>query len=144
MSRKFFIVICATVLLLFGASLAFAQAEKGQISGQVTDPQGLVVPTATVEITNRDTSAKQQATVDENGHYAFTGLSAGRYQLVVQAQGFTTFTSADITLAANQSLPLDVKLVVIKKKPRSLLKAGAPGKSRPRMLRSRVPLPRPK
>jgi uncharacterized surface anchored protein len=88
MSRKLLKILSAAASLLFSVTLTFAQSEKGQISGQVTDPQGLAVPKATVEIVNRDTSAKRETKTDEAGHYAVSDLPGGRYQVVVQAQGF--------------------------------------------------------
>lgn len=116
MSRTSFKLFYAAVFLFFSVSVALPQSERGQITGQVTDPQGLVVPNANVVIVNQATSEKREAAVDENGHYAFNNLPIGRYRLVVQAQGFNTFQSEDITLATDQAVVLDVKLVVTQEK----------------------------
>ena len=98
-------------LILFGGvTLAFSQTQRGQISGQVTDPQGLTVPMATVDVVNRDTSAFRETKTDDAGHYAVSGLAGGRYQVTVQVEGFAPFSSEDITLATDKSVVSDVKL----------------------------------
>jgi hypothetical protein len=100
------------VFLFLGAPLAFSQADSGQISGQVIDPQGLAVTQATVQIVNQDTLAKRETQTDEAGHYSFSFLPGGRYQVVVQAQGFSAAVSADISLAPGQSTAYNVQLTV--------------------------------
>ena len=47
--------------LLLVPAPAFAQVETGQIAGTVTDPQGAVVPGATVTVSSRDTGASTSA-----------------------------------------------------------------------------------
>ena len=48
MSRTLVKILCLTIILIVNAPVAFSQSENGQISGQVTDPQGLNVPKAAV------------------------------------------------------------------------------------------------
>ena len=127
MSRTLFKVVFALISLLVSVSATLPQSGKGQMSGQVTDPQGLAVPSVTLELVNQDTSEKQETTADENGHYAFTGVPGGRYQLAVHAQGFDTFTSKDITLAAAQALVFDVKLAVAQEKASVTVEGGGAG-----------------
>jgi hypothetical protein len=127
MSRRLVKTLGVALSFLFlSVNLAFAQTQNGQISGQVTDPQGLVVPSAQVEIDNRDTSAKQQTTTDETGHYAIAELQPGRYQVIVQAQGFVSFSSDDITLTAGQTLAFDVKLSLIGRAESVTVTGGTP------------------
>jgi hypothetical protein len=113
MSRTLVKILGAAVSIFLSVTVAFSQAAKGRISGQVIDPQGLAVPNATVTVVNRGTSAKKETKTDDAGHYAVTELPGGRYQVVVQAQGFATFTSDDITLATDQAFVSDVKLAVV-------------------------------
>jgi hypothetical protein len=127
MSRKLLKLLSAAASLLFSVTLTFAQSEKGQISGQVTDPQGLAVPKASVEVVNRDTSAKRETQTDESGHYAVPDLPGGRYQVAVQAQGFGAFLSEDITVAPEQSVVFDVKLSVTQEKASVTVEGGGAG-----------------
>jgi len=88
--------------LLFTVTLAYSQSDSAQISGTVTDHQGLAVAQAKVEIVNQDGLVKREAQTDETGHYSVSLLHAGRYQVVVQVQGFNASTSKDISLTAGQ------------------------------------------
>ena len=112
MSRAPVKIVSAAVCLLFGLTATFSQSEKGQISGQVTDPQGLVVPKVAVEVVNRDTSAKRETKTDDAGHFVVAELPGGRYQVTVLAQGFSTAVSEDLSLATGQALVFNVQLTV--------------------------------
>src|SRR5262249_60855895 len=93
MSQRFLRFLCVSALLFASARFANSQAEKGQISGQVTDPQGLVIPNAKLILDNLDTSAQLSTDADAAGHYAFAGLPAGRYRPNATFEVFTAFTS---------------------------------------------------
>ena len=123
MSQTFLRFLVVSALLLTSVAVAYSQAEKGQISGQVADPQGLAVPGVKLALTNLDSSAMFNAEADEAGHYSFAGLPAGRYRLNVSADGFNQFSS-DINLASGQTLSFDVKLVVIEEKTSVTVQGG--------------------
>jgi hypothetical protein len=112
MSRPFVKILSLAIFLFFSATLAFSQSDSGQISGVITDPQGLPVSQATVQIVNQDTLTKRETKTDEVGHYSASYLPAGRYQVVVQVQGFGAAVSQDISLAAGQSTTYNVQLTV--------------------------------
>ena len=124
MSRTLFRFLSVSVLILLSVAAVHSQSEKGQISGQVTDPQGLAVPDAKLELVNQDTSTKQSTEADETGHYSFAGLPAGRYQLAVTAGGFNPFSSGVITVASGQVAVYEVKLVVIQAKQSVTVEGG--------------------
>jgi hypothetical protein len=127
MSRTVLKILAGVLALLFSVSPASAQSEKGQISGHVADPQGLAVPNVTVEIVNQDTTAERQTQTDEAGHYSVSDLPGGRYRVVVQAQGFSSFSSEDIKVAPEQSVVFDVKLTVIQEKVSVTVEGGGAG-----------------
>jgi hypothetical protein len=127
MSQTLFRFLSVSALLLISVAVAHSQTEKGQISGQVSDPQGLAVPTAKLTLTNLDSSAKLSAEADAVGHYSFAGLPAGRYRLTVSVEGFNTSSSDEINLAAGQALSFDVKLEVIQEKASVTVQAGGAG-----------------
>src|SRR5258708_33611259 len=103
MSRTLAKILSLVLLLLLSATLAFSQSDNGQISGQVTDPQGLAVPDAAVQVINRDTLAKRETKTDSAGHYSVLYLPEGRYQVVIQVPGFSTAMSQDISVTKGQS-----------------------------------------
>jgi hypothetical protein len=127
MSRALFKIAFAVVFLLVSVAAAFPQSDTGQITGQVADPQGLAVPNAKLDLVNQDTLVKQSIEADDTGHYALVGLSAGRYHLAAQAEGFNAFSSEDIKLAPGQTIVFDVKLVVIQSKSSVTVEGGGAG-----------------
>jgi hypothetical protein len=97
-------------LLLFGSAGAVAQTAR--LSGQVTDPENLPVTGAAVQVIQQSDQSKQEATTDETGAYVVLHLSAGDYQVVVQASGFNPSTSKTVSLVEGQAAVLNVQLVV--------------------------------
>ena len=127
MSRTIVRALSIALCLLTCVGYALAQSPKAQISGQVTDPQGLAIPGITVEIVNMETQAKQEAKSDSSGYYTVPSLAAGRYHIGVQAEGFTPFSADDLILAENQSLVFDIKLTVSQEKSTVTVEGGGAG-----------------
>jgi len=115
------------VLVLLAGNCVFPQSDKGQISGQVMDPQGLAVPGVKLQLVNQDTTVAVETDSDETGHYKFTDIPAGRYKVTVQAEGFNPFSSEDITVAAGQNVAYEVKLAVIQEKSSVTVEGGGAG-----------------
>jgi hypothetical protein len=84
----------------------------GDISGEVRDASGALVPAATVTVTNLGSNAIRNAFTNEAGLYSFPSLPPGEYSLRVEKQGFKSSTRTSIQLQVQQSLRLDVELTV--------------------------------
>jgi hypothetical protein len=106
------IVFLCIVAMLAVVATPVAMAQTSQISGQVTDQQGAVVPNATVRVINQDSLQRRETKSNETGNYTVSYLPAGRYQVVVEAQGFSTAASKDVRLASGQSVLLNMQLAV--------------------------------
>ena len=65
-----------------------AQTVTGTISGTVVDPQGQVIPGATVTIVNEATNDTRVAVSDAQGNFLVTNLQPGRYTRPDRAPGF--------------------------------------------------------
>jgi hypothetical protein len=91
-------------------STASAQFDRGQISGQVKDAQGAVVPGATVTATNQQTQLSWNTVTDGTGFFTFPNLTAGRYNVTAELQGFKKALRQDVQLDAAGSLKLDFSL----------------------------------
>lgn len=89
---------------------AFAQLDRGQISGRVKDAQGGVVPGVTVTATNQQTQLNWNTVTDGTGFYTFPNLPAGRYNVVAELQGFKKALRENVQLDAAGSLTLDFGL----------------------------------
>ena len=102
--------------LLIGIALTTqcvnAQSTFGSIGGVVKDPGAFVIPGAQVTLTGLDDNSSHTTTSGGDGAYEFVNLKAGRYELTVQATGFSAFKVPSVQLDARQTLRLDATLKV--------------------------------
>src|SRR6516162_6946495 len=103
----------AVALCLFSLSIAvFGQAGTGTITGTISDPAGAVVANASVEVRNTDTNVPYPTVSTDTGAYTVLRLPPGPYSVTVSASGFKKLTRSGLTVAAGQTLPLDLALEV--------------------------------
>jgi len=122
-SRLLFAMALAVTL---GIPILIGQAGTGGFSGQVTDPDGAAIPGATVQIINQDSLVRREAKTDETGRYTVPGLPAGRYLIIVEAEGFSRRSSNVVTLAAGQSAVFNAQIAVNAVSQEVNVSAGAP------------------
>lgn len=107
-------VVMGMTLMCVGFSLLAAPAAYGQafgtISGNVTDPSGAVVPGVKVTATETGTGFTRSVVSESNGQYVIPNLRPTQYTLAVEAKGFGNFVQKNITLLANQSATVDIRL----------------------------------
>src|SRR4030095_9185034 len=82
--------------LTFCGALALGQVTSGTISGTTADPQGQVVPGATVRVRNVGTGAAREVTSNATGNYRVPGLQPGRYEVQVEAKGVASETRGTV------------------------------------------------
>jgi hypothetical protein len=99
----------AALLLLFAFVMVSAQEFRGSITGKVTDPNGAVVPGASVVLKNVATNATATTTTNSDGSYDFPLVQPGKYSLAVTAQGFSPVTRDGIEIRVADKLTLDVQ-----------------------------------
>lgn len=73
------------------ALAAWAQANRGTITGIVTDPSGAVVAGAQVTATQVETGVNYSTVSTEAGAYSIVNLPTGTYSVRITFQGFKTF-----------------------------------------------------
>src|SRR5258708_3405533 len=78
----------ALASLLLTTASTYAQSGMGSVTGQVSAPTGAVIPGASIELVNVDTSVKVTATSSSDGIYNFTSVIPGTYGLTVKRAGF--------------------------------------------------------
>src|ERR1700744_624902 len=103
------VVFVLLVLLVPWSALA-QNGGSSTLRGQVTDPSGSYVTTATVVLTTPSGDAITAQT-DKSGNYEIKGVAAGKYGLKVIADGFTDFSKDGIDVGAGVT-KLDVKLTI--------------------------------
>ena len=87
-SRSWRVALLAAVTVALTASAAIAQILYGSIVGVVRDPQGGVMPGATVTIVNKETNLTKEAMTDADGSFTVTNVLPGPYNVKVSLQGF--------------------------------------------------------
>jgi Carboxypeptidase regulatory-like domain/TonB dependent receptor len=88
-----------------------AQTATGTLQGQVTDPSGAAIASATVVVTN-DSGQAATAKSGRDGTYEVKGLSPGSYTVKANAKGFQEFSSGTIQVGAGQTQKLDLPLTI--------------------------------
>ncbi|HEX3437460.1 MAG TPA: carboxypeptidase regulatory-like domain-containing protein [Pseudacidobacterium sp.] len=88
------------------------QAQTARFAGQVTDPQNAAIPGATVQVINQESLVKITTKTDSAGNYVVPYLTAGKYQVIVRAEGFSQSVSKDLSLGGGQVLVYNVQLTV--------------------------------
>src|SRR5437870_11701128 len=106
--RSFRVMFC-----LFLVSLAaFAQSDRGTMTGTVSDTTGAVIPGVSIVATNVETSARYETVSTETGNYTLSQMPAGLYQLSAELPGFKRYVRQGITVLVAQTLRLDVSLEI--------------------------------
>jgi hypothetical protein len=91
---------------------AFAQNERGTITGAVRDASGAVVPDARVTVTNSATNVAIVAATNGQGEYTVPSLSPGSYTVRVEKSGFRPSEEKGLNLDAAQTVRADSTLEV--------------------------------
>ena len=105
------IVFILISLMLFFSSKAWGQAETGQISGTVLDPQNGVVPNAKITIRNMGTGALRETGSSDHGAFIVTNLLPAKYSVMAEAQGFAKLEQ-QVDLPPGGRLALELRLQV--------------------------------
>ena len=97
-------------LMVFTASLCWAQVDSSRIVGTVVDSSGAVVIGAAVKVVNTETNITVSATTNEFGEYTATSLKPGVYSISAEKSGFKTAVQSAIKLDINQVARVDFSL----------------------------------
>ncbi len=99
------------ILLSFGTAV-LAQEYRGTITGTVSDPNGAIVPAASVTVQNVETNISSTVTANEDGNFSFPLLLPGKYKLTATATNFKTTVRDNIQLNVGDRLTVDMQLEI--------------------------------
>src|ERR1035438_535159 len=106
-------LVTVLICLLAALPAVYGQSVTGQISGDVVDPAGSVVPGAKVQLIHDLSQTVRNYTTESNGSFIFTGLIPGSYSLRVSQGGFKSYDQKGVTVAAQERVDLhEVRLEV--------------------------------
>src|SRR5258708_23589589 len=106
--RSLLIAVCLFVLVF----AAFAQSDRGTITGTISDPVGAVVGGAAIEAKNTETGVVYPVAASATGNYTIPQLPAGVYELSVTVPGFKKYVRTGLIIQAAQTIRVDVALEV--------------------------------
>ena len=98
----------------FGAvtGLAQAQVAAADLRGTVVDPNGAVVPGATIIARNIATGISRSTTSGDDGAYTLVALPPGEYEITVEAATFKKVTISPVRLTVGQAAELRIPMEV--------------------------------
>ena len=85
--------------------------EAGQVGGIIVDPNGAVVPGASVTVVNKQTGASLTTASDAEGHWLISGMQPGPVTVTVAAPGFSNFQQ-ELAIDGSRSARLGTTLQV--------------------------------
>lgn len=109
-----FVKLSFVLSLILGMSaLAFGQSTvTGAIGGVVTNPNGEVVPNASVTVRNTETNKEDTATTDDQGRFKVAGLQPGTYAVTINGTGFSPYTQERVTVEIGRETSLKAELSI--------------------------------
>src|SRR5919206_156577 len=102
--------VCLCLMLVAPAVFAQSQATTGDIEGRVLDPNGAVVPNATVTARNEATGFERTANTDGDGNYRIILLPPGTYAVEATANGFNKVGTNAVQVTVGSRTSLDLNL----------------------------------
>jgi len=112
LSRWLASILSLALVFLSLSPLALAQQPTGAVQGTVTDPQGAVVPNATITAKSNATSLTRTVTSNNEGQYSISQLPPDIYEVRVAAPNFKTSVAREVTVTVGANVPLDFKLEI--------------------------------
>ena len=109
MARILRTALFLALALLSWDSVALAQSASS-LRGTVTEQSGSVVPGASVELSNTQTSFSRTTHSAADGVYQFPNVPPGTYSLTVNAQGFEASKLDNLHLLVNTPATADIAL----------------------------------
>jgi hypothetical protein len=113
LSYKQLLVAIVAVSLCLAGGLVNAQSggSSGSVNGTVLDPDGAVVPNATVEIQDPVSHFDRSTTTDKSGNFSIPNVPFNPYHMTVKAEGFAP-TAKDVEVRSVVPVSANVSLQV--------------------------------
>lgn len=108
-ARTIIVSLFLATSFIWLANPSYSQGTNlGTIRGTVTDPNGAILPNATVQVTDQTTGISRDLTTDSEGNFEAAALKPGSYKVTVTASGFKT-TVVEAIVKGSDTVRADVK-----------------------------------
>src|SRR5579884_209436 len=94
------------------SSCILAQTSTTSLRGLISDPQGAVIPNASVSITDASTGASRSTKTNAQGEYQFLQVVPGTYTITASASGFTSAKADSVHLLVATPATVNLKLAL--------------------------------
>ena len=101
--------ICAQLLavLLLAPAVARSQTQTGALKGRVKERNGKALEGVIAHAINvKNKEDKRETKSDDKGNFEFASLPAGRYSFSFEKQGYKTFITRELEVAAGETIKL--------------------------------------
>ncbi|HEV8368795.1 MAG TPA: TonB-dependent receptor [Pyrinomonadaceae bacterium] len=108
------LALLALLFFVLGALpfAAHAQSATATLSGTVLDPNGAVIPGATITVTNSATGLSRETTTNDEGHFTVPLLPPSSYSVTARREGFYVLMIPNIVLNVGDEKSLKIELKV--------------------------------
>ncbi|MES2391822.1 MAG: TonB-dependent receptor [Acidobacteriota bacterium] len=107
-ASRFALQCIITFAALCLTSVSIAAAQTTSLQGTIADSRGGMIAHATVSARNETTGRTATVAADAQGHFAFTSLASGLYDVSASAPGFQLTTRKAVQTPASVSLTLPI------------------------------------
>ena len=112
-ARRYGVGLClAASALVLAAPAASGQAVYGSIFGTITDNTGAAIPNASITVTDIAKGTASTIKSDASGNYRADHLIPDSYRIQATVQGFQTAVADNVTVYADTSPKIDLKLTI--------------------------------
>ena len=106
------LLVVGLVLVLISLTVSGnAQISTAEVTGVVLDARGAVIIQAKILLRKREDASEQTQTTNDKGHFRFTRVKPGTYDLEVLKDGFDR-VSQEVIVGGNTSAPLHIVLPI--------------------------------
>src|SRR5260370_1016363 len=123
---KVAVLIVASLWVGFCGSFAFAQSTNAELSGRITDPNGLPVPKVKIEAVNVLTNVSTSTETNEAGIYVIPSLQPAIYRILIEKEGFDLIVKPNVELHVQDHGVLNFQLRIGSLATTVTVEGGAP------------------
>lgn len=88
------------------------ETQPGSISGTVVDPSGAVIPNVKVSLAVQGFNVNKETVSDTNGHFFFTDVVPGPFQMTFTASGFANLKQSGVVQPGEEFVVPQITLIV--------------------------------